>query len=82
MNHENVERAREFDEYLNGTVNDFLKRIHGVFHTSMIRRSSYDENKETKYESSKVDFINFYREKAFSVKNFFSKKLEGEILEI
>ena len=46
----------------------------------MIRKSSYDENKEMKYESNKVDLINFYREKAFSVKNFFSKKLEGEIL--
>ena len=48
----------------------------------MIRKSSCDENKEMKYESNKVDLINFYREKAFSVKNFFSKKLEGEILEM
>lgn len=48
----------------------------------MIRKSSYDENREMKYENSKVDIINFYREKAFSMKNFFSKKLDEEILEI
>ena len=48
----------------------------------MLRKSSYDENKSIKYESSKVELTNLYRETTFAVKNFFAKKLEGEILEI